>query len=73
MLKKLFWAGVIALSFGLPMTAHAAPNKPPAPKGCTLYGKTVAHGTEIQFQDRWGNVIRAYTCWNGVWLPTMRA
>jgi hypothetical protein len=73
MLKKLLFVGVIALSFAIPMTAHAAPKRPPAAKGCTLYGQTVAHGTQIDFQDRWGNTISSYTCFNGVWLRTMRA
>ena len=73
MFKKLLLLGALALSFVMPMTAHAAPKKPPAAKGCTLYSQPVAHGYQIDFQDRWGNVIRSYTCFNGVWLRTMRA
>lgn len=73
MLKKLLSVGVIAVSVAMPMTAHAAPNKPPKAKGCTLYGQPVPHGYQIDFQDRWGNTLSSYTCFNGVWLRTMRA
>jgi hypothetical protein len=52
--------------------AHAAPMLPKA-KSCKLYGQPVAHGYQIDFQDRWGNTIRSYTCFDGVWLRTMRA
>lgn len=71
MLKKLLLLSAMVISMSVPMTAHAAPKKPPA-KGCTLYGQPVPHGYQIDFQDRWGNTISSYTCFNGVWLRTMR-
>ena len=72
MLKKVFLLGVIALSVTTPTTAQAAPKQPKA-KGCTLYGSKVPSGYQIDFQDRWGNTISSYVCWNGVWVRTMRA
>jgi hypothetical protein len=57
----------------VPLTAQAAPKQPPKAKGCTLYGQSVPHGYQIDFQDRWGNTLSSYTCFNGVWLRTMKA
>ncbi len=73
MLKKVFLLGVIALSIATPTMAHAAPKKPPAAKGCTLYGSKVPNGYQIDFQDRWGNTISSYVCWNGVWVSVLKA
>jgi hypothetical protein len=72
MFRKLILLSAIVISIGVPMMAHAAPMLPKA-KSCKLYGQPVAHGYQIDFQDRWGNTIRSYTCFDGVWLRTMRA
>lgn len=71
MFKKVILLSAIVISIGTPLAANAAPMTPKA-KGCKLYGQAVPHGYQIDFQDRWGNTLRSYTCFNGVWLRTMR-
>jgi hypothetical protein len=73
MFKKMILLSAIVISMGVPMTAQAAPNKPPAAKGCVVNGKTVPHGTIVDVKDRWGNTLRSFTCFDGVWLRSMRA
>lgn len=73
MFKKMILLSAIVISMGVPMTAQAAPKKPPAAKGCTLYGSKVPNGYQIDFQDRWGNTISSYVCWNGVWVSVLKA